>query len=103
VEQLVELLRGRPRVRFPMGSLEFLKLFFNSFGRNVGLESTPASNGNDYQGYLLAGKGGRCMVLPNLSPSSLQITNLTHIFFMYVYFYFLHVSGSHVPIIRRIV
>jgi len=23
-------------------------------------------------------------------------------FFMYVYFYFLHVSGSHVPIIRRI-
>jgi len=24
------------------------------------------------------------------------------LFFMYVYFYFLHVSGSHVPIIRRI-
>jgi hypothetical protein len=24
-------------------------------------------------------------------------------FFMYVYFYSLHVSGSHVPIIRRIV
>ena len=24
-------------------------------------------------------------------------------FFMYVYFYPLHVSGSHVPIIRRIV
>ena len=23
-------------------------------------------------------------------------------FFMYVYFYYLHVSGSHVPIIRRI-
>jgi hypothetical protein len=23
-------------------------------------------------------------------------------FFMYVYFYFLHVSGSYVPIIRRI-
>jgi len=25
-----------------------------------------------------------------------------HLFFMYVYFYSLHVSGSHVPIIRRI-
>jgi hypothetical protein len=24
-------------------------------------------------------------------------------FFMYVYFYFLHVSGSHVPIIRGII
>jgi len=24
-------------------------------------------------------------------------------FFMYVYFYFLHVSGGHVPIIRRII
>jgi len=24
-------------------------------------------------------------------------------FFMYAYFYFLHVSGSHVPIIRRII
>ena len=24
-------------------------------------------------------------------------------FFMYVYFYSLHVSGSHVPIIRRII
>jgi len=24
-------------------------------------------------------------------------------FFMYVYFYTLHVSGSHVPIIRRII
>jgi len=34
---------------------------------------------------------------------SLSITNLTHnSFFMYVYFYSLHVSGSHVPIIRRI-
>ena len=27
---------------------------------------------------------------------------LTHNFFMYVYFYCLHVSGTHVPIIRRI-
>jgi len=26
----------------------------------------------------------------------------TYSFFMYVYFYSLHVSGSHVPIIRRI-
>jgi len=34
---------------------------------------------------------------------SLQITNLTHSFFVYVYFYSLHVSGSHVPIIRRII
>jgi len=25
-----------------------------------------------------------------------------HLFFMYVYFYFLHVSGSHVLVIRRI-
>jgi len=25
-----------------------------------------------------------------------------HIFFLYVYYYSLHVSGSHVPIIRRI-
>jgi len=24
-------------------------------------------------------------------------------FFMHVYFYFVHVSGSHVPIIRRII
>ena len=27
----------------------------------------------------------------------------TQLFFMYVYFYSLHVLGSHVPIIRRIV
>jgi len=26
----------------------------------------------------------------------------THFFFMYVYFYSLHVSCSHVPIIRRV-
>jgi len=26
----------------------------------------------------------------------------TQFFFMYIYFYSLHVSGSHVPIIRRI-
>jgi len=33
----------------------------------------------------------------------MSITNLTHnSFFMYVYFYSLRVSGSHVPIIRRV-
>jgi len=37
-----------------------------------------------------------------ISVQSLYITNLTHnSFFMYVYLYSLHVSGSHVPIIRR--
>jgi len=34
---------------------------------------------------------------------SMQITILTHIFLMYAYSYSVHVSGSHVPIIRRII
>ena len=31
------------------------------------------------------------------------MTDLTHYFSFYVHFYSLHVSGSHVPIIRRII
>jgi len=45
VAQLVEALRGRPRVRSPMGSLAFSKLFFNPPGRTMGLESTQPLTG----------------------------------------------------------
>jgi len=38
-----------------------------------------------------------------LLETSLYITQQTHNFFLYVYFYSLNVSGSHVPIIRRII
>ena len=33
---------------------------------------------------------------------SLQINKLMHKFFLYVFFYSIHVSGSHMPTIRRI-
>jgi len=40
-----------------------------------------------------------------MCPSSgeLLYNQLDAQFFMYVYFYSLHVSGSHVPVIRRII
>ena len=42
-------------------------------------------------------------VLLTVRPSTIFVNNQldTHFFFMYVYFYSLHISGSHVPIIRR--
>jgi len=43
-----------------MGSLAFLKYFL--------ILPAAFSNGNDYQGYLLADKGGRCVGLPNFIP-----------------------------------
>jgi hypothetical protein len=58
--QLLAGLRGGgwTRFRFPMELLEF-RLHYGS-----GIDS--ASNRNDYQGYLLQGKGGRCEGLTNL-------------------------------------
>ena len=39
-----------------------------------------------------------------MHPGMVLLNNRFHAqFFMYVYFYSLHVSGSHVPIIRRII
>jgi len=43
-------------------------------------------------------------VLLTVHPGTILVNNkLDAQFFMYVYFYSLHVSGSHVPIIRRII
>jgi len=43
-------------------------------------------------------------VLLTVHPGMILVNNkLEAQFFMYVYFYSLHVSGSHVPIIRRII
>jgi len=58
---------GRSRVRFPMVSLEFF----------IDIILPPAlwplgwstSNRNEYQEYLLGGKGGRCVGLTTLPPS----------------------------------
>ena len=43
-------------------------------------------------------------ILLTVHPGMILVNNqLEAQFFMYVYFYSLHVSGSHVPIIRRII
>ena len=43
-------------------------------------------------------------VLLTVRPGMILVNNqLDTQFFMYVYFYSLHVSGSHVPIIKRII
>jgi len=39
----------------------------------------------------------------DLHPVMILVNNQLHVqFFMYVYFYSVHVSGSHIPIIRRV-
>jgi len=45
-----------------------------------------------------------CYVLLTVHLGTIFVNNQldAQLFFMYVYFYSLHVSGSHVPIIRRI-
>jgi len=44
------------------------------------------------------------LVWLTVHPGMILVNNQTDVqFFMYVYFYSLHVSGSHVPIIRRII
>ena len=50
------------------------------------------------------GKGTELYVLLTLHLGIIFVNNQLdeQFFFMYVYFYSLHVSGSHVPIIRRI-
>jgi hypothetical protein len=59
---------GRSRVRFPIGSLRFfIDLILPAALR------TPASNRNDYQGYILGGKGGRCVGLTTLPPSCADV------------------------------
>ena len=56
---------GKSRVRFPMVSFESTQSFQPHYG--LGVES--ASNRNEYQEYLLACKGGRCIGLTTLPPS----------------------------------
>ena len=49
-------------------------------------------------------QGKEFYVLLTVHPGMVLVNNLLDAqFFMYVYFYSLHVSGSHVPIIRRII
>jgi hypothetical protein len=43
--------------------------WLNPSGHTMALWSTEASNRNEYQGYLLGGRGGRCVGLTTLSPS----------------------------------
>jgi hypothetical protein len=54
----------RSWVRFPIGSLEFFIPSILSDHYDLGVDS--ASNGNEYQGYLLGGNGGRCVGLTTL-------------------------------------
>ena len=69
-------------------------------GLNYNLQSTRGvQTAMPLRGYLMQAR----RPWSELVRTSLQTTNLMHSsFFMYVYFYSLHVSGSHVPIIRRI-
>jgi len=49
-------------------------------------------------------KVAKFYVFLTVHPAMILVNNqLDAQFFMYVYFYSLHVSGSHVPIIRRII
>ena len=58
---------GRSRVRLPMVSLKYFidTKLLTAYGPGV----DSASNRNEYQGYFLGGKGGRCVGLTNLPPS----------------------------------
>ena len=58
---------GRSRVRFPMFSLKFFINIILPACYGPGVDS--ASNRNEYQEYLLGGKGGRCVGLTTLPPS----------------------------------
>jgi hypothetical protein len=62
VRRLEGLQTGRSRVRSRMVSLEFFI--------DIILSVFSASNGNEYQEYFLGGKGGRCVGLTTLPPSS---------------------------------
>jgi hypothetical protein len=53
------------RVRFPMGSLAFCSYLTLKYSSGV----DSASQRNEYQGYLLEGKGGRYLWLTNVPPS----------------------------------
>ena len=58
---------GRSRVRFPLVSLEFFNEIILLAALWLGVDSS--SNRNEYQEYLLGGKGGRCVGLTTLPPS----------------------------------
>jgi hypothetical protein len=58
---------GRSRVRFPTGSMGYLFPLILPAALWPWIDS--ASNGNEYQEYLLGGKGGRCVRLTTLPPS----------------------------------
>jgi hypothetical protein len=57
----------RSRVRFPIVSSEFFIDIILPAALWPGFDS--ASNRNEYQEYLLGGKGGRCLGLTTLPPS----------------------------------
>jgi hypothetical protein len=59
---------GRSRVRFPMGVTGIFH-WLNLSGRTISRGVDSVSNKNEYQGYLLGGKGGRCVGLTTLQPS----------------------------------
>ena len=49
-------------------------------------------------------KVAKFYILLTVHPGMIPVNNQLNVqFFKYVYFYFLHVSGMHVPIIRRII
>jgi len=54
------------RIRFPMGSMDFSLTYPSS--RTVA-RTDSASNRNEYQGYMLGDKGGRCVRQTILLPS----------------------------------
>lgn len=55
---------GKSRVRFPIMSLEFF-ISHNTSCRTVAPGVDSASITNQYQGYFLRDKSGRCVVLTN--------------------------------------
>ena len=70
VAHTVEALRYEPQrrgFRFPMASFGFSFDLIRPYHVGPGVDS--ASNGNEYQGYILWGKGGRCVELTTLPPS----------------------------------
>jgi hypothetical protein len=60
---------GRARVRFPMASLEFF-IDIIRFGRTVALGSTQPLTERSTRNISWGGKGGRCVGLTTLPPSS---------------------------------
>jgi len=116
------ILMGFPSLKFQVMSfvtvIRHVKIFCNfgcdQYGRTISINLVPVwthltedslqdcTRRNDVR-LLHEDQGASCTWRAKNVIRSLKITNLTHNFFVYVYFYSLHVSGNHVPIISRMI